>query len=355
MKTDLLLKDPIFQLNLLLWMAKEQQRDNYRVYPLFYTLKFKIIYIEQPFAFPEETAKLIKNSRLDISTSPEPDLILGRERDKKALYFEAKANSFGASSPSSKQARGHLLACGPVFGEVLSPLKSSLLCYLVPEDRRCLMSECLTTLTKEINDIGLKPGQFSSHGLSCKGKQIVYSWDSAFKAHTGVEEDEVLILNEVEEDTDPTPLVLVFSDQDCYDETIRNFYRQAIINQVRACLLCDLHSLDIGKKYEATPDSLLMKTTDEIFQYLGRVRQTALRRLVRENVLKKTFEYWEDKQSGVELVKDRLAITWSGIEEKDDFLNWLEDRRVCFDASKPADETPTLFDQQDDATAERAS
>jgi len=321
MKTDLLLKDPVFQLNLLLWMAKEQPTDNYRVYPLFCTLNFKIIYIEQPFAFSEETSNAMKDSALDISTSQEPDLILGRRVDNKALYFEAKSNSFSSTSTDSRQARAHLMASGPAFAEVLAPLDSCLLCYLVPDNVRGRMSECLTTLTEELRSKALKSGPFSCHGLSVKGMQVVYSWDSAFQTHVGLDKNVVPILNDVEEDTDPAPLVLVFSDEDCSNDTIRDFYRQVVIKQIHACLLCDLRSHDIGVKYETTPDKLMMKTSDGIFQYLGRKRQKRLRQLIRENIFKRIYEYWKEQQPGVVLEGDLLTITWGVIGEKDDFLN----------------------------------
>src|SRR5690242_9299490 len=78
-KTDSLLKDPVFQLNLLRWMAKEHAADRWCVRPLFFHEAFRIIYIEHPFPFPEETAIAIKRSQLPISVAPEPDLLLGRQ------------------------------------------------------------------------------------------------------------------------------------------------------------------------------------------------------------------------------------------------------------------------------------
>jgi hypothetical protein len=344
MKADMLVKDPVFQLNLLLWMAKEQPLQNYRVNPLFYNLKFSIIYIEESFKFPEEAVKLIQNSKLDISISPEPELVLGRMDDKKALYFEAKANSFGINSTNCKQARAHLVASGPAFGEVFKPLNSCLLCYVVPEGARSLMAECLDKLKIELNDKGLKSGPFSSHGLMIKEGKIDYSWDPVFGSHVGLRYDHITILNEIEEDTDPSPLILVFSDEDCSNDTLRDFYRQVVIEQVRACLLCDLHSNDIGQKYETTPDALLTKITDGIFEYLGRERQKRLRRLIRENVFKKIFEYWQGKQFGIGLTDNLLRISWDDVEEKEDFLDWIEDRRMRFDVSRPPEEPKTLFD-----------
>ena len=348
MKTEALLRDPVFQLNLLLWMAKEQPTGDYRVRPLFYDWGFEIIYIEKPFAFPEEAVRAMKDSALDIGIPPEPELILGRKSDNKALYFEAKANSFGvASTKNCRQARAHLIASGPVFGEVLSPLNACLLCYVVPEGARELMSQCLTALADELQNKKLMPGPFSCHGLAVNETRIVYSWDSVFKAHVGATDDVVTLLDGIAEDTDPSPLLLVFSDEDCGNFEMRDFYRRAILDQVRVCLLCDLHSHALGEKYETSPDSLLAKTTDGIFQYLGRERQKGLRRLVRENIFKKIADYWKERQSGITLVGDQLSVTWIGAGEKDDFLDWIEDRHMHFDAGKPPVEQPTLFDHLD--------
>jgi hypothetical protein len=343
MKTEALLSDPVFQLNLLLWMAKEQPSDHCRVRPLFYDWGFEIIYIEQPFAFPEEATRAMRSSELDISIPPEPELILGRKTDNKALYFEAKADSFGIASTNSRQARAHLIASGPVFGEVLSPLNACLLCYVVPEIARELMSQCLNALADELQKKKLNPGPFSCHGLAINETWIVYSWDSVFKAHVGATDDAAPVLD-VAGDTDPTPLLLVFSDEDCGNSEMRDFYRRVLLDQVRACLLCDLHSHAVGEKYEKSADSLLSKTTDGIFQYLGRERQKRLRRLVRENILKRIADYWKEKQPGVTLVDDRFDVTWPGVGEKEAFLNWIEDRRIHFDAGKPSMENLPLFD-----------
>jgi hypothetical protein len=173
MKLDLLLKDPVFQLNILLWMAKEQDAENYYVYPLFHQLGFRIVYVETPFAFPEVTMRAILDSGLDICIEPEPDVVLGRESDNKALYFEAKANSFTPGSTNSKQARAHLVASGPVFEEVWSPYSACQLCYVLPKSRCGPMSRCLTALAGKLRENGLRPGPFSCHGLAVKGTRML--------------------------------------------------------------------------------------------------------------------------------------------------------------------------------------
>src|ERR1700676_1052256 len=135
MKPADLIRDPVFQLNLLLWMAKEQPPIGYVVKPLFFENGFAVLYIEQPFAFPEAAVVAIEKCTQNISAKPEPELLLRRMLDKKALYLEAKANSFSSTSDTARQARGHLLAAGEVFAEVLAPLQSCLLCYVLPNDK----------------------------------------------------------------------------------------------------------------------------------------------------------------------------------------------------------------------------
>ncbi len=344
MKPESLLRDPVFHLNLLLWMAKEQPSDGHRVRPFFHEQGFRIIRVEQPFPLPPETSRAIEVSSSDISFAPEPELILSRQADKKALYFEAKSDSFAPDSTNARQAQAHLLASGSAFAEVLDPLSSCMLCYVLPEERRAPMAECLTALTHQLRGLHLEPGVFSVHGLSIQEESMVYAWDSAFKRHVGIEEDCVEVLAGLTEDTDPAPLLLVFSDEDCHNEEMRDFYRQALIEQVRACLLCDLHSLPLGVEYATTPDDLLLKTTDGVFEFLGGKRQKRLRRLVRENVFKRIREYWQDKQRDVALDHNCLTIQWRTTEEKEQFLNWLEDRRTTFGVTKPPDEQPSLFE-----------
>jgi len=343
MKADTLIRDPVFQLNLLLWMTKEQPSGDYRVRPLFFELGFKIIYIEQPFRFPEETSRKAIGSGLVISEAPEPELILGGENDEKALYFEAKANSFGPESSNAKQARGHLVATGPPFQEVLAPLKSCLLCYVVPEENRVLMLQCLAHLSSELAATELEPGLFSCHGLMVSTNQLIYGWDVAFKDYLGLAEDSAIVLSDLDDDTDPSPLLLLFSEEDCPTEGMRDFYRQVVIEQVRARLLCDLETLPLNREYEISVDELLLETSDRLFDYLGRERQKRLRLLIRENLFRRIRDYWVDKE-GVRVENDQLYIRWRSTIEKTDFLAWLEDRRLKFETNRPIERTMPLLE-----------
>jgi len=346
MKTELLLQDPVFQLNILLWMAKEQPPGHFRVRPLFHELRFSVMYIEQPFRFPESSIRDIDASGMDISRQPEPELILSRMEGNKAFYFEAKAGSFSPESSNRKQALGHLLAAGPAFSEVYAPLTTCLLCYVLPAGERGLMADCLADLSTELSAKGLEPSRYSVHGLSVEDSQLVYAWDQAFCDHVDNIEQRAVLINHVENDTDPAPLLLVFSDEDCPNCETRDFYRRALIEQVRASLLCDLHSLDVGVHLSMTVDDVLVNTTEGLFNFLGRQRQKSLRRFVRENVLCHLYDHWKEKQPGaITLDGNELTVQWNAGDQKEEFLDWLEDRRRAFPLSRPPEEQPTLFDK----------
>ncbi|HEY6331515.1 MAG TPA: hypothetical protein VI756_19475, partial [Blastocatellia bacterium] len=340
-----LVRDPVFQLNVLLWMAKEQPADDYRIRPVFFQAGFRIIYIEQPFPLPQEISSAALGSGLSISAGPEPELILGRQHDGRALYFEAKADSFSSESSNARQARGHLLATGPAFAEVLAPLTSSLLCYVVPEDKRVMMRDCLATLAQELVGRGLEPGMVSCHGLLIDGGALRYVWDSAFENYLGtVEGNSVAILEDLEDDTDPSPLILLFSEEDCPNVAMRDFYRQAVIEQLRARLLCELHNIAADQEYKVTIDQLLSQTSDGVFQYLGRERQKRLRLLARQNLLKRIRDHARQKAWSIDLDGNELRIRWATPSEREDMLDWLEDRRVKFDTTRPPDRRMPLFD-----------
>jgi hypothetical protein len=346
MNADALIRDPVFQLNLLLWMAKEQPPEGYVVKPLFFANGFEVVYIEQPFPLPPGVVEAVEQSGKDIAVAPEPELLLGRLQDNKALYFEAKADSFSPASSTSKQARGHLLAAGDAFAEVMQPLQFCLLCYVVPEDRRDLMTACLLGLVADLAGASLKCGAYSTHGLSVEDFALRYSWDQPFQQHVGVDGSSAIVLEGLAEDTDPSPLFLVYTDEDYPDNERRDILRRCLINQVHALLVCDLNALPIDKLYERSAESLLLDMTDDLYRFLGRKRKKGMRRLITENIFRRIADFAKDKFSGsVFFEGQEMKVRFPDATAKTAFLEWLEDfKRTAFPAKRPSEEQPTLFD-----------
>jgi len=186
MKLDELIRDPIFQLNLLLWMARDQPVDAARVTPLFYRWGYRFLMVEAPLPLPPLLVSVVLKSGLEISLEPEPEMVLGNPSNHRALYLEAKRESFSSQSSTAKQARGHLLAAGAAFRDIVTPYEVARLCYVLPEERRTLMEACLAELKSGLAAHALGPADTSIHGLVAElGNGVTYVWDDDFAAYVG--------------------------------------------------------------------------------------------------------------------------------------------------------------------------
>jgi hypothetical protein len=341
-------RDPVFQLNLLVWMAREQPPTGFVVKPLFFEQEFEILYIEKPFPFPQEIHDSIRNK--DISAKPEPELILRRTRDQKALYFEAKADSFSSSSPkNAKQARAHLLAAGPVFAEVMKPLASCLLCYVTPAEKCDLMRVCLEELTSGLKAGGWPMGNSSCHGLAVVNQELHYSWDKSFQTFCEISDFSTVVMSGLSDDTDPSPLMLIYSDEDSPATEDCDRIRRYMVNQAHALLLSDLHRLPPGDVYERTAEKFLLEMTDGVYEYLGKARQKGMRRLVKKNFFRRIGDYSKDRFPGIKVQGQTLQVSFADSKGREEFLDWLEDfKRTAFSAKKPPEEELPLFDGFED-------
>ena len=349
MHIEKIIHDPVFQLNLVLWMAKEQSAQCFQVRPLFHQYGFSPLVIEQPFKFPVALSRQIDAaSTLDISKEPEPEVILEKQATNQAIYFECKAQSFGPTSSNSKQARGHLLATGTAFAEVFHPREHCLLSYLVPDSDRARMSACLASLHSELSSGGFSPGTFSIHGLKSDGLSISYTWDKAFTEHLGLAESqpqEIPVLENITPETDPSPLMLVYTDEDCPDQESRNHYRRVLSEKLRASMLCDLNQEQGEGGFSLSADELLHNTTGGMFKYLGRERQKNMQLFVRNNIFNFIVSDWEKKVPALASLEGQtLTLTWGTDENRQNFLEWLEDRKNIFPAERIREIQSNLFD-----------
>jgi hypothetical protein len=152
------------------------------------------------------------------------------------------------------------------------------------------------------------------------------------------------VLHELREDTDPSPLLLVFTDEDCPNAERSGFYRRVLINQVVAKLVRDLNLLPPENTYATTARDLLLQTTDGILDYVGRERQTSMIRIIRQMIFARISSFWRERNfSSVKLEADRLEITFKDSLAKSEFMDWLEDpKRTSFSDERPPIEQPVL-------------
>ena len=227
---------------------------------------------------------------------------------------------------------------------VMQPLQQALLCYTIPADKCEAMSNCLNTLATELGSASLNPGNFSTHGLAINGSDLAYSVDDRFKQFTGAEESSVTVMHNLDADTDPSPLLLIYTDDDSPDDNHRSRYRKILLERLVARLVCEANLLPVGQTYAITPRELAIKTTDDIFQYLASDKQTSMERFIRKNIFGRISFFWKDKPlTPVKLDNRTLQISYKDNLAKAEFLDWLEDaKRTNFNDEK-VDEKQMLF------------
>jgi len=208
------------------------------------------------------------------------------------------------------------------------------------------MSECLVELTEQMTERNLSVGEASVHSLAIKNQDLQYVWDDRFKQYSGIAEDPVALMMGLSEDTDPSPLFLVYSVEDYPDRENQDLLRRAMVNQIHSMLVCALNALPPTTEYQRSAETVLVELTDGIYEYVGRERQKQMRRLVRRNVFRRIAEYSKDRfDDVVSLEGGVLRIQFPTKDRKSAFLDWFEDfDRTTFSAKKPAhDQQKPLF------------
>ncbi len=306
----------------------------------FHDAGFEWMAIEQPFRFPVETAKLIEQinekGEIRIHSHPEPELVVKRSRDQSALYFEAKKNSFDVGSSNSSQARGHLVATGSAFAEVYAPLEQALVVYVVPNEVSDPMRECLQELTQQLRAVSMSPGDSAVDGLATKDTAIHYHFDVPSRGMLGIEESQMALIENIAEDTDPSPLLLIYSDEDCPDDERRGYYRHVIQNQAIATMLCELHRVNVGESITLSAAQILELTTQGAFNFLGTERRKKMELLLKVNVFKKIAEHWKSRTpDAIKVQGKELTVSFQSDSFQSDFLDWLERSKAIFGDEAP--------------------
>jgi len=344
-----MIRDPVLQLNLLIWMTREQPQEFYRVRPIFHAAGFQLRAIDTPISLPEPVLASASSKNIPIRKNPCPDLRINNIPAQKELYIEAKKTSFGAASTTSEQGRAHLLAVGPACLSAYTPITQVLLSYHLPEEQCGDMQACLANLARELVDCGLQPGRFATAGFGASEKTLTYFPDETTAEFLNLPHQRQEIMTELEADTDPAPLLLVMVEDDHHDQERIGLYRQAVVNQVHAILICLLHANE-DLSLEVTAEHLLRQATEEAVAYLPRDKRGRMEKLVVENIFKRIREFWKDKHPDMIRLEGRtMAVSFVSDLRREDFLDWLEDgdKTKFSDKAPPPEmpEFPGLFSQ----------
>jgi len=167
-KIEELCRDPLFQLNLAIWLAQPKIGD-ISVRPILYQSGFRILSIGPLLTLPPDIRLITRQSEICCQDIAKPEVILEADNRKKLLIVECKRSSFGSSSSTADQTRTLLLLSGRIVAEVLAiGARSSaqgILCYLTRSDQVAPLESTLAELVQDLRKANLDTGDSGCLGI----------------------------------------------------------------------------------------------------------------------------------------------------------------------------------------------
>ncbi len=273
-KINELCRDPLFQLNLAIWLAQEQPIELFCVNPLFYKSGLTIYSIPNKLTIPLDIQVNIAKSNLDCQEVAKPDLILEtKDVPKKYCLLECKASSFGINSQNPqpvKQARTHLIISGMVISEVLGGRRGDnegILCYLIGSDNIDMMLETLKTLKQEIKDkINYISGYYGCFQVKSRENAILLEYHKEIKKYLNLNEESPVKILAIEKDTDPRPLYFIPYDPNIQSKEEQALGRRILFERILSNIISTIGGTTNQKSVAFTTEGLLNSATFEIYE-----------------------------------------------------------------------------------------
>lgn len=343
-----LLRDPVFQLNSVLWLATARPPDDaWR--PLLHEAGFEIRAVSPALALPPAVLLRLKETSLAHQDRCAPDVVLERVADRLNILVECKANSFGEASTTSQQARALLLIAGPPIGEVLAePTGTGIrggVAYFVPAVVLDEMNRTLAALASKLREAGFDPGPAGALGLAHEDGALILIADSGMAALMGLPQRAPFA--QVHHDTDPRPLYLI-----PYDPSVdqapeeRDYCLRILHERIHGALLGRIGRLLLPGSATFTDEELLNEATFGLFdQWESRDACKSLRNRCR-HLLVKIASALSGREAGalrqVSVAEWRIEVNDPELHER--LLGDLS-RFSCETLDLKAEPEPTLFDQ----------
>ncbi len=325
-----LCKDPLFQLNLAIWLTQPQHADNVCVDPIFYKSGLSIYSIGPLLTLPLDIKLAIKG-KINFKDSIRPDLILEKKELNRYCLLECKGSSFGSGSSTAEQARTLLLIAGPIISEVLGVgsrrQNAGVLCYMTGPNQNSMLGTTLLELKEEIESIGLEPGPFGCIEISADESVITLEYSLEVKELLSLKIDSPLQIMKLEKDTDPRPLYFI-----PYDPNInqtaeeKEFSRRVLFERILEFFITNIGGADVPIKTYIKTEKFLNDATfgmysiwddDEAKKCLRKLVRTFLKKI--EGTLKtpaKECMHYEIEDGYMVDIKDDNA--------KSEFLKQLQ-------------------------------
>lgn len=266
-----LCKDPLFQLNLSIWLAQPQSSIDFYIYPLFYESGLSIYSIGPLLALPPDIRGVV-SGKVGCQDEARPDLVLESKKAKKYCILECKSSSFGPESSTAEQARTLLLIAGPIISEVLGlgtrGQDDCMLCYLIGPNQTEWLKTTLGSLEKEIKErLNLESGNSGCFGINPDQLAITLEYPREVKEFLNLIKDSPIEIIKFEENTDPRPLYFIPYDPNI-DQTKeeQEFCRRILLERILSYVISNIGGVTTPATIVLTIEDLLNAATLGVYE-----------------------------------------------------------------------------------------
>jgi hypothetical protein len=228
-----LIRDPVFQLNVLLWLAQPLP-PGYQITPLLHARGFDVYAIALRLALPPDVLLALRDGGFETQAGVRPDVILAKESAGKFAITECKGRSFGSGSSTADQARTLLILAGPRCHEVLGlqshEVQQSILAYLVPTSEQVALLATFSELREAFHARGVSTGEAFLLGLATTDGNMGLEVDDATAQFFELSPGRHTFLP-LEPDTDPRPLYFVPFDPDTDQSAAEKMFGRRVLSE----------------------------------------------------------------------------------------------------------------------------
>jgi hypothetical protein len=348
-----LLRDPLFQLNIILWLTQPMPPQG-SITPLLHQKGFSVYAIAPALSVPPGIALAVQGSSLQTQQRVRPDVVLKRETDLNFALVECKASSFGVATEQAIQARTFLLLADELLAEVLglSPeqIHASILAYALPHSESALLKATLSTLSNELRRHHLPTGDSTIIGLDIDSRDLRVVFDKSGSRFFSIASGSHTVM-QVQPGDDPRPLYFIPYDPDVHQSPEENlFCKRILFERIHSVVLAAVGRASSPESLTLNIDNLLNEATFGMFglwenreslkHMRGMCRQliTALARAVNKEV-KGSLSYEPPEE---------LTVVLSDTDQHHQVLAAIE-RFSCESMDLKEQSMPDLFDDLFDA------
>lgn len=347
-----LIRDPLFQLNALLWLAQPLPEKS-EINPLLYQKGFMVYAIAPLLGLPPDLRLMAQEARINVQERVRPDVVLAHESNRKFAFTECKANSFGPTSSTAEQGRSLLVVAGPRAAEVLGlaagQVADSLLAFMTPQTEQGPLAETLATLYRELDAARIPGGQFSVLGLVLTETEVSIAIDDQASAFFALPSGINPFMRR-EPDTDPKPIYFIPYDPDIHQSPQeKEFCKRVLFERIQSTVVAAVGHARPPCELSLNSEKILNDAMFGMYeQWENRESARHMRRLCRQlmDALMQAVNS-EALSSMIFQPREGWTITLQNNEQHEKILNALT-RFSCDTLDLRVEPQPGLFDELDD-------